>query len=302
MSSKCDALIKVNEFDSRSSKSHWLKITRAKLVDGMKKRLDDPSLINTAVVNLCGPGEFFRCLAQDDPVMYVQAIISLFETDSGMIGTRKFTSSDSLRKAELPKGMDLDWILLASLRDDENTFLNYNDPSGGLSGLTMPSGLANWFTRANYTGVTNETNVFFTKNLDDLKKASSLRDKGNRVCLLIDHDMLKVATQNNMSPYPDHWVVLMSKVAVNPSNNISFAVYSWGDDNTPVPQMETVSADTVCKNYLRLRFGHASPVNGSLNGRPSRFGWRGRAEVLRHHQKLGPLWGRGPFEDTFGSC
>ena len=206
MSSASDARVKINEFDQRSSGTDWLKIQKDQLVDGMKKRLDNPNLINTQVVNLCGPGAFFRCLAQDDPVMYVRAIISLYETNSGMIGSRKFSSSYSLRLADVPNGMDqVDWILLASLRDDENTLLRYDDASGTLSGLTMPSGLAKWFGQANYTGVINETNLFFTKDLDHIKKASSLRARGNRVCLLIDANMLKVATQNNMSTYPDHW-------------------------------------------------------------------------------------------------
>jgi len=247
--STSDALVKVNEFDRRSSSTEWNKITKAQLVDGMKKRLSDPNLIDTEVVNLCGPGAFFRCLAEDDPVMYVQAIISLYETNSGMIGSRKFTSSSSLRRAEVPKGMDqVDWILLASLRDDENSILNYDNASGTTSGLTMPSGLAKWFNQANYTGVTNDTNVFFTKNLDHIKKASSLRAKGNRGCLLIDGNMLEVANQNNMSTYPDHWVVLMSNVTVDASNNISLKVHSWGKI-MPVPQMGTMSADTFCKSY-----------------------------------------------------
>lgn len=259
MSSTGDALVKVNDFDKRSSGTDWLVITKAQLVDGMKKRLNDPNLINTPVVNLCGPGAFFRCLAEDDPVMYVQAIISFYETNSGMIGSRKFTSSYSLRITAVSTGMDqVDWILLASLRDDENTILVSNESTlfgsstlGGLRGLTLPSGLAKWFNQANYTGVTNDTNVFFTKNLDHIKKTSSVRDKGNRVCLLIDVKMLSVANQNNMSTYPDHWVVLMSKVTADSSNNISFKVHSWGNI-MPVPQMATVSVDNFRKNYYGI--------------------------------------------------
>lgn len=58
MSSASDARVKINEFDQRSSGTDWLKIQKDQLVDGMKKRLDNPNLINTQVVNLCGPVRF----------------------------------------------------------------------------------------------------------------------------------------------------------------------------------------------------------------------------------------------------
>jgi hypothetical protein len=249
MSTTGEAQIKVEEFEKKSSATDWIKIKKDQLVDGMKKRLKDPNLISTKVVNLCGPGALFRCLAADDPVMYVQAIINLYETNSALLGSRKFTASHSLRIADPAKGMDhVDWMLLASLRDHENTLLNYDDAGGGLSGLTMPSGLAKWFKEAKYTGITNDTNIFFTKGLDHIKKAGTLHAAGNRVCLLIDANMLKVTTQNNLSTYPDHWVVLMNNVTVDASNNVSLKVHSWGKI-MPVPELGTVSASVFCKNY-----------------------------------------------------
>lgn len=256
MSTTGQAMAKVIEFEKRSSGTGWLKVKKDQLVAGMKQRLNNPNLINTAVVNLCGPGAFFRCLAEDDPVMYVQAIIDLYETSSGMIGSRKFTASYSLRIADPPppasantEGMDqVDWILLASLRDDENTFLNYDDAGGGLSGATMPKAMEKWFKEAKYTGVKNDTNVFFTKNADHIKGAGALRAVGYRVCLFIDANILEVVKQNKLSTYPDHWVVLMSDVTVAANDNISLKVHSWGKI-MPIPELATVSMSTFLKNY-----------------------------------------------------
>ncbi len=249
MSTTGEATAKIDEFNKRSSGTDWLFIKKDQLLDGMKKRLKTPNLISTRVVNLCGPGAFFRCLVEDDPVMYVKAVISLYETNAALLGKRKFTASYGLRIAQPPAGMDqVDWILLASLRDDENTLLSYDDAGGGLSGLTMPVGLAKWFREANYSDVTNDTNIFFTKGLDHIKKAGALEAAGKRVCLLIDANMLKVVTQNNMSTYPDHWVVLMSDVTVDASNNVSLKVHSWGAI-MPVPELGVASSSTFCKNY-----------------------------------------------------
>ena len=249
MSTTAEATAKIDAFEKGSGGTDWLNISKEKLIDGMRKRLKSPNLISTKVVNLCGPGAFFRCLIEDDPAMYVSAIIGLYQTNAALLGKRKFTASYSLRIAAVPSGMDqVDWILLSSLRDHENTILSYDDASGGLSGLTMPAAMAKWFKEANYSDITNDTNVFFTKGLDHIKKAATLRSGGKRVCLLIDANMLKVVTQNNMSTYPDHWVVLMSDVSVDASDNISLKVHSWGAI-MPVPQLGTVSTSIFCKNY-----------------------------------------------------
>jgi hypothetical protein len=249
MSTKGDALLKVNEFEKRSSGTDWLKIKKDDLVTDLKDRLTTPDNIDTTVVNLCGPGAFFRCLVEDDPVMYVQAVINLYETNSALIGTRKFTASYSLRIAEPVAGMDqVDWVPLASLRDDENTVLSYDSGEGDLSGLTMPSGLKKWFKQANYTDLTNKTNVFFVKDLNNIKTASSERSAGKRACLLINSDMLKTVTQNHKSFFPDHWVTLMSDVTVDTSNNLSMKVHSWGKI-MPIPAQGTMSVNTFLKNY-----------------------------------------------------
>jgi hypothetical protein len=285
MSTKADALLKINEFEKRKVDpsdflknrpfgTDWTNIQKDKLIDGMKKRLDNPDLISTRVVNLCGPGAFFRCLIVDDPVMYVQAVIGLFENNLARIGSRTFKAGPSLLKAMPASGMDqVDWVPLASLRDDENTVLSYDDAGGGLSGLTMPSGLAKWFTQAGYTDVKNDTSVTFatkgSKNPAHLKAASDLRKSGYRVCLLISAKMLKNTEQAHASMYPDHWVVLMSDVTVSTDDLIDFKVHSWGQvmsvpvvhaindvqiDGVSVIKIpgttrDPIDADDLCKNY-----------------------------------------------------
>jgi hypothetical protein len=248
MSTSGDALVKVNEFDKRSSGTDWLLIKKDDLVTGLKDRIKTPDDIDTSVVNLCGPGAFFRWLAFDDPVMYTQAVITLYETNSALLGSRKFTASYTLRIASPAEGMDaVDWVPLASLRDDENTFLKYDDASGGLSGLTMPAGMAKWFTQAGYTDVKNVTNVFFKKDQANLTDADKLRSTGYRVCLLINADMLKTATQNNKSMFPNHWVGLTDPVTLS-GGNVSLKVHSWGKI-MPIPALGTMSVDTFLKNY-----------------------------------------------------
>ena len=243
------ALLEVDQFERRSSGTSWTQIRKRDLIDGLKSRLKDPDEISTRVVNLCGPGAFFRCLAEDDPVAYVKAVISLYETNSARLGTRTFKAGRDLQTALVASGMDaVDWILLASLRDDENLVLDYDNAGGTLSGLTMPAGLAKWFGNAKYSAVINETNVFFTKNLAHVQRAGSLHAGGNRVCLLINSQMLAAATQGNRSMIPNHWVVLMSGVSVDAAKNLSLKVQTWGVVKS-VPGVGTLSASLFCRNY-----------------------------------------------------
>jgi hypothetical protein len=247
-STKADALTKVAEFEARSGGTDWLHVTKTALVTGLRDRLDTPNHISTSAVNLCGPGAFFRCLAADDPVMYVNAVISLWETNEGLIGTRKFKASYGLRIAPPGKTAAVDWVPLASLRDDENTILSFDDNKGGLSGLTMPKGLAKWFTEAGYSDVKNVTNVFFAKDLDCLKRADNLRGAGNRVCLLISADMLTTEDQDNASIYPDHWVVLTNKISLI-GDDLRVMVHSWGKIMTVPADGTWMSTGTFLQNY-----------------------------------------------------
>ena len=98
-STKADALTKVTEFEQRSGGTDWLHVKKDDLVTGLKDRLDTPNNINTSAVNLCGPGAFFRCLAMDDPVMYVNAVIDLWCSNKALIGKREFKASHGLRIA-----------------------------------------------------------------------------------------------------------------------------------------------------------------------------------------------------------
>jgi hypothetical protein len=218
------ALLEVGNFDRRSSATSWKNIPKRNVTSGLRTRLQDPNLISSRVVNLCGPAAFFRCLVEDDPAMYARAVISLFETNSATLGARTFKAGADLQTAMPASGMDaVDWI-------------------------TMPAGLAKWFGNAKYTGVINETNLIRTKDLAHLQRAGSLRAAGYRVCLLINSQVLSAATQGSWSMFPNHWVVLLNNVSVDGSKNVSLQVQTWGVVKN-VPGAGTLAAGHFCRNY-----------------------------------------------------
>jgi len=211
MSPKDLAMALADDFALRPSGTVWLKINRAKLVDDLRQRIGNPNLISSDSTNLCGPAAFIRNLATDNPVRYVQAVVNLYESGRAVVGTRVIRAGSDLLKYNTPNDVSpADWIMLASLRDDDNWFFDYQSKNDGASAITMPHSMKSWFEQAGYKDVINETNIFFHKDDSSAKRASNLFSEGYKVCLFINTNMLYDSTHDEGSLHPDHWVVLLS--------------------------------------------------------------------------------------------
>src|SRR5438270_8745429 len=105
MAARDDALNLVTQFEARSDSSIWIHIARSGVATDLRSRVGNPNLIDSSLVNLCGPAAFFRNLAIDDPVAYVRAGISLYEQNSCTIGSLSVTTSSYLWTSSAPAGM-----------------------------------------------------------------------------------------------------------------------------------------------------------------------------------------------------
>ena len=110
---------------------------------------------NQQETSLCGPAVFFYALLIDRPDLYTQAIIDLWETGETTIGQLHIKPSYDCRN---PKNFShtaagdrisaIDWISLASLRDSENAFMDYDSPSDKAPGISFPGNVESWFIKA----------------------------------------------------------------------------------------------------------------------------------------------------------
>jgi hypothetical protein len=249
MSSISAARLVIEQFERSTIQSSWKQITQAEVATGLKDRVANPDLMDSRKVNLCGPAAFFNNLAKDDPVMYAKIGVDLYGRNLAKLGSRQFCAGRDLMNTRVPSGMNaVDWMTMASLRSDQNKVLSYDDPDEvGISGLTAPGAVEEWFEQAGFQSVDEEANVFFTKSVGNIKDASELWSRGHRVCLLVNFKMLEVTTQGHRSLFPDHWVVLRSPVTIA-NSTISFKVWYWGGLFT-VPDVGTLSVDDFEKNY-----------------------------------------------------
>lgn len=254
------AQAKVAAFASGSGAAAFKKISRAAVAHGLTARLADPNGINQAGSSLCGPSVLIRRIAATDPVAYVTFVIDLYQTGQGHIGDLKAKAGDDLRDYDPGGRIDpADWIPIASLRDSNNWFFDYQDVNDAVAGITMPSALESWFRKVGYHDIINETNVLFNKDEACLRRASELWAKDYWVCLFINAQMIEPEDEqknehpsHSHSTTPDHWVALTSAVDITPDKkSVKFTVYSWGEGHHPVPATasDTLSLKEILNNF-----------------------------------------------------
>lgn len=248
--SKSSAKQLVNNFLARKGTGKFIHISRNDVGKSLLDRVDNPSKINQGTSSLCAPAALLYNVALTDPDKYVTFVIDLFEKGRASIDKLTVEPSSDLKTYNLSSSKvdPADWITLASIRDSENWFYDYQSESNQTAGITFPGSLEGWFKKAGYTDVKNETNLFFNKDETNLRKANDLYSKGWKISLFINSNMLYAKSQSDSSVAPDHWVVLTSNMTIT-AKSVSFTVYTWGNPSRSVPEKGTLSLADLLDNY-----------------------------------------------------
>lgn len=243
------SVLLIDAFEKSKAAGTFINITRAEVAAGLRERVKDPSVIYQGTTSLCGPSSLCYHLLLDDPDAYVRYVIDLYETGAAMLGKTKVKPGDSCR-AFKPKGIAaVDWIATASLRDSENLMFNYDDPSDEFGGITLPNNLAGWMEGLGYTSVTNETNIWFSKDPDDFDQAVRLLRQGQRVCIFVNSRI--VSGQEKVSHFysvPDHWIVLHASGGLA-HGTLAATFWTWAQ-LIPVPKTGAMNAESFCGNFF----------------------------------------------------
>jgi hypothetical protein len=225
----------VAAFAARAGGGVFPHIQRIDVALGLRARVDRPSLISQQSSSLCGPAALVFDLATNDPVRYAQYVIDLYERGVADVRQLHVKAGDDLRAYD-PSGLidPADWIALASLRDSDNFFFDYQSVDNEFAGITLPGDLEGWFKKIGYTKVINDTNLMTDKDEANIREADRLYKDDYWVCLFINANMLSAATQDQGSTTASHWVVLTSPVTIA-GGKISFQVFTWGKGHYQVP-------------------------------------------------------------------
>lgn len=247
----------VHAFASRPGGGVFTKIVRRRVAEGLMVRIWVPSAINQGTSSTCGPAALLYDLAVRDPEAYVQYVISLYENGLGRIGALEVRPGSDL-KAFDPQGRveASDWIALASLRDSENWFFDYQEDSDAFAGITLPGELEGWFRKAGYSDVVNEARAIVDQEEENIRAADAHFALGYRVCLFIHSNMLNKSSQGSGSATADHWVVQTGSVTFGVApvegevkKTIALQIYTWGEGRRAVPQSGILPLDDFLDNY-----------------------------------------------------
>jgi hypothetical protein len=271
---------------SESGGVYWPSVEPKDLALSIKQRIRVPQRIRQGTMPYCGPAAVAYLMASENPILYAKVIVDLYRKGAALLpraGLDGYVIEPDydLRMADYtlvfpfrsPENQPAaDWILLSSIRNSENWWHRYWG-TGLIASCTdgsLPSTMIKWLRGIGYTKFIDETNLFFTKGLENLKAASGLQGKW-KVLLFINSQMLYRKTQNQSSSFPNHYVVLAGKVSItryggeveNPaggggvfnSQNANIAVwarvFTWGRLAT-IPEDEqhaTLSGMSFCDNY-----------------------------------------------------
>ncbi|MFQ1013633.1 hypothetical protein ACFX2U_12465 [Gilliamella apicola] len=220
---------------------------------------------------LCGPAAFFYCLLIDRPDLYKQMVKELWESGKTKIGTLKLEPSYDCRHPTkffrkeppeyLPKVPAIDWITLASLRDTENSFFDFDSPDDQIPGITTAGDLKTWFKKAGaeiiYEINTNIVNHITGPKLTlkDLCSLNSYVRKDTHVVMLITSRMfdtrVPIATKN-------HWIVWADKLKLINGHEVTeqtlltelveLICFSWGSVDNQLLDNTTL-ADVIKYSY-----------------------------------------------------
>ena len=235
-SSKAQANVVVSAFKSRSGNLKF-NVTRTAVASNLTDLINDPNKVVQGKLNLCGPAATVRTLLRRDPKLVADCVVQLVETGKGMFGRRNLEPDNDLRNQTYQSSWGCDaaeWVLMSSMRDDENWWFDFEGtPDEDVSAATTPGEIEDWLDEAGlYSSVEDEANLVITEDINHAL-GLSVNNKTDNILLIHSHLLRTAAATNKksdefiLSSFPNHWVVLDSKVT-HASGKVKFDVWSWG--------------------------------------------------------------------------
>lgn len=249
---------------SRTAAAAFSHISRSDLAAGLEVRIEEPTLIDQASANLCGPAAFVYDMAAHSRVIYVNFVIDLYENGKATLGNFVIEPSDVLKQYQLPSRLKgggkvpdpADWIPMASIRNAKGSFVfwdRYDNVEDAASGITTPGNLRTWLDEVGYQKVVEKTSVAGLSRSDakkSLAEAVAKTAEGYKVFLLIRSTLLEgeeKQKKKSLGTFPNHWVVLESGFVAETS--VSLTVYSWGGKRKIPPSGSGWGIDDVAARY-----------------------------------------------------
>jgi hypothetical protein len=239
----------------------WKNVNRDQVVSEVRARVRDSGIIRQDPTDFCGPLAIVVEWARRMPQNYVQCVRTLLE--DGKITTvsgRVIEADAELRALPIPAGPigHVDWMLAATMREDENINLDIEDGEGW-EAVTAPGAIVSWTADVLALDAKSYP-CWHSEEIESLRAAEKAINNGGVGFLLIDSNLLKDGgddseevmynrfrwhtgsapgdwgdkrhSEDDSYP-PSHWAILLGvNLAANAgdSDPIEVRVWSWGKE------------------------------------------------------------------------
>lgn len=260
VSTQEDAIALIEEFRLREGISPWYSLDRENIADRLLALIETPRAIHQGHLNLCGPAALICIWAARDPLAFATFATDLYDSGTGYIGSLEVTPDSDLVEADFYEFSDradtwaADWMILGAIRNSLDVWWQPDwsgDPDQALAGLTRPEELAEWLEATGlYESVSCEANWVEEKGVPHALNLS--HQDGRDIALLININLIRYAKGTEidesliLSHFPNHFVVLLSEVYLNPQQtHVNLSLWTWGDTEV----MLSVPVAAFVKNY-----------------------------------------------------
>lgn len=227
------------QFKQSALSGIWPHIGKNTLVEDIRLTVLDPLHVNQQSAPLCGPTAVVYELAVRQPHRFVQFCRQLWEQGFLVARGKTIKASKTLKNSPDPPLSPADWILIATLREDENLFLEIDNDVSDLEGFTGgaawffeilgPSPMKTWTKHILGYDEIDSLSTFLTEEMKALSMAHNAWEKGGVAFLLINSDMLRKGEYEPQIQIPNHWIAYHGGLNVDPlKGTVAFDCYTWG--------------------------------------------------------------------------
>ncbi|MBK7820441.1 MAG: hypothetical protein IPJ61_05040 [Tessaracoccus sp.] len=225
------ATFALDQFEASAAPSAWPGLNKADIIADLRERRWNPISINQANSNFCGPTSIVYELARWQPRRYVDLCRQLYETGGFWSRTHRVDASPGLRGTQSGQNMrPADWMLIATLRENENAVFGVSPTSTGVlsqvQGMTTPWEMEGWTSELLLKDNVANSTTFVWGEFDAIRYADQVV-MGGGVAFMMIHSKIFYPPEGIVPPWPDHWVVYAGGLDEG-GGRIRFHVYSWG--------------------------------------------------------------------------
>lgn len=213
---------------------NWKHLTWKQVERDVRKRIENPNLIDQGRQELCGPAATLNAIASTDPRQYIRLVKEVYQ-------------SGTFRGKAIPKGLmerkpttvqPTDWMMLTALRS-----VNGRPGQRGQHGVSIHSGslpfeLKSWLRKAGFSDVQSKLNLITARSYKQIPHINKTMAKAEQNVTILfvrggfsqfSHDPGKAPTTMDKikTAVPIHYVRLLTPISKT-GDTIQFSVFDHG--------------------------------------------------------------------------